>query len=126
MVVSSSLALRDAADDEGGAGLSRLSAICRPNFKPHAPADALTAERRRSACEQVERDGLAHLEIPPRVRMDAVAIERRKNEVGARRIAHDAVEIDDAVERPPGANPVVDLAADGGLPVVPARVGSGC
>src|SRR3989442_12822968 len=55
--------------------------------------------------------------------MDSVAVERRKDEIPVGRIAHDAVEIQDAVEWRLRADPLVYLVTNGGLWQIPSANG---
>src|SRR3989442_15916785 len=56
--------------------------------------------------------------------MDSVAVERRKDEIPVGRIAHDAVEIQDAVEWRLRADPLVYLVTNGGLGRIPSAFGA--
>jgi len=58
--------------------------------------------------------------------MDAVStVEGRAHQIGVRGIAHDPVEVDDAIERRLRADPLVHLVLDPGLVRIPSCVGSG-
>ena len=60
--------------------------------------------------EQVQIHGGAHGVIARWARVDAVsAIERRVDQIGVRRVAHDLVEVDHVVEGCLRANPLVDV-----------------
>src|SRR5207249_10362050 len=73
--------------------------------------------------EQPQIDGLAHLEISDRRRVNAVsAIVRRVDEISVRGAADDLVEVKDAVESSLRADPIIDLIADLCLRIVPAGV----
>src|SRR2546425_12537881 len=56
--------------------------------------------------------------------MDSVAVERRKDEIPVGRIAHDAVEIEDAAEWRLRADPLVYLVANGRLGRIPSGIGA--
>src|SRR5438876_9266689 len=73
--------------------------------------------------EQQQINGLAHLQISDRGRMNAVsAIVRRVDKIRVRWAADDLVEVKDAVESRLRTDPIVDLIADLRLRIVPAGV----
>src|SRR5882724_231495 len=78
----------------------------------------------RSPCfKQVQVYELAHLKIAERRWVNPIAaIVGNAQEIGIGRAAHDAVEIDDAVEGTASSNPGVDLVAYFRFCVVPARI----
>src|SRR5687767_1570159 len=55
--------------------------------------------------------------------MNTVAVERSEKQVGIRRIANGSIEIEDPGELTAGSDPIVDLAPDACLCVVPPGVG---